>query len=117
MNIEEALKALGATRGVQAEQNEKELDDKGFTVLPGVIDAEWLEALRARFEELCEAKGPQAGIEVDQESGTRRLADLVNKGEVFDPVYTNPKVLAAIDHVIGRDFKLSSLNARDALPG
>ena len=117
MNIEEALKALGATRGVQAEQNEKELDDKGFTVLPGVIDAEWLEALRARFEELCEAKGPQAGIEVDQESGTRRLADLVNKGEVFDPVYTNPKVLAAIYHVIGRDFKLSSLNARDALPG
>jgi ectoine hydroxylase-related dioxygenase (phytanoyl-CoA dioxygenase family) len=44
------------------------------------------------------------------------LADLVNKGQAFDRVYTHPKILAAVFHVIRRDFKLSSLNARDALP-
>ena len=43
--------------------------------------------------------------------------DLCNKGPVFDRVYTHPKVLAAVHHVISRPFKLSSLNARDALPG
>jgi ectoine hydroxylase-related dioxygenase (phytanoyl-CoA dioxygenase family) len=52
-----------------------------------------------------------------QEKGTRRLSNLVNKGAVFDRVWTHPLVLSAVRHVIGRAFKLSSLNARDALPG
>ena len=81
------------------------------------MDEQWLGALRERFESLCEAEGIAAGIEVHQEEGTRRLADLVNKGPVFDLVYTHPTVLAAVHHVIGREFKMSSLNARDALPG
>ena len=122
MNIAEALDALGAREDVLADQNKKELDEKGYTVLPGVISDEWLEALRTRFEDLCEAEGPSArtgeyGDTSAQEPGARRLGDLVSKGEVFDGVYTNPKVLAAVYQVIGRDFKLSSLNARDALPG
>ena len=117
MDIARALDALGAHQGVLTEQNRNDLDEKGYTVLPDVIDDEWLEALRTRFEELCEKEGVHAGIEVHQEQGTRRLSDLCNKGSVFDRVYTHPKVLAAIHHVIGRSFKLSSLNARDALPG
>jgi ectoine hydroxylase-related dioxygenase (phytanoyl-CoA dioxygenase family) len=67
--------------------------------------------------ELCEKEGAHAGIEVHQEAGTRRLSDLCNKGATFDLVYTHPRILAAVHHVIDRDFKLSSLNARDALPG
>ena len=117
MDITAALDALGTCEDVLTDQNRKDLDDKGYTVLPGIIDVEWLEALRTRFEELCEKEGVHAGIEAHQEAGTRRLSDLCNKGPAFDLVYTHPKVLAAIHHVIGRDFKLSSLNARDALPG
>jgi len=45
------------------------------------------------------------------------LADLVNKGAAFDIFYTHPKVLAGIKAVLGRSFKLSSLNYRAALPG
>ena len=41
----------------------------------------------------------------------------VTRGRCSTASYTHPKVLAAIHHVIGRSFKLSSLNARDALPG
>jgi ectoine hydroxylase-related dioxygenase (phytanoyl-CoA dioxygenase family) len=117
VDITAALDALGTCEDVLTDQNRKDLDDKGYTVLPGIIDVEWLEALRTRFEELCEKEGVHAGIEAHQEAGTRRLSDLCNKGLAFDLVYTHPKVLAAIHHVIGRDFKLSSLNARDALPG
>ena len=32
-------------------------------------------------------------------------------------MYTHPVILAAIHRVLGRPFKLSSLNARDAVPG
>ena len=49
--------------------------------------------------------------------GVRRLADLVNKGEVFDGVYLDPLLLAAVWHVLRRPFKLHSLNAHDPLPG
>ena len=117
MDIRQALEDLGVTERALAAQNRTELDEKGYTVLPGLIDGPWLEALRERFESLFEAEGDAAGMEVHQEAGTRRLADLVNKGAAFDRIYTHPTVLAAIHHVIGRDFKLSSLNARDALPG
>ena len=108
MDITRALDALGARDDLLTEQNRNDLDEKGYTVLPGIIDDEWLAALRDRFEELCEKEGVHAGIEVHQEQGTRRLSDLCNKGPMFDRVYTHPKVLAAIHHVIARPFKLSS---------
>ena len=117
MDISQALEDLGVTEQALTQEKRAELDEKGYTVLPGLIDGPWLAALRERFESLCEAEGAGAGLEVHQETGTRRLADLVNKGAAFDHVYTHPTVLAGIHHVIGRDFKLSSLNARDALPG
>ena len=117
MDIKQALDDLGVGNDSLTEENKKELDERGYTVLSGLIDDEWLATLRERFEELCDKEGVAAGNEVNQEAGTRRLSDLVNKGEVFDRVYTNPTLLAAIHHVIGREFKLSSLNARDALPG
>ena len=117
MDISQALEDLGATAQALTQEKRAELDEKGYTVLPGLIDGPWLAALRERFESLCEAEGAGAGLEVHQETGARRLADLVNKGAAFDHVYTHPTVLAGIHHVIGRDFKLSSLNARDALPG
>ena len=86
-------------------------------MLPGLIDDELLATLRERFEYLCDKEGVAAGTEEGQEAGTRSISDLVNKGEVFDRIYTNPTLLATIHHVIGRDFKLSAFNARDALPG
>jgi ectoine hydroxylase-related dioxygenase (phytanoyl-CoA dioxygenase family) len=117
MDINQALDELGARADLLNDGERRDLDEKGYVVLRDIIDPEWLARLRVRFEELCQEEGIHAGLEVHQEEGTRRLSDLPNKGEVFDRVYTHPRVLAAIYHVIGRDFKLSSLNARDALPG
>jgi ectoine hydroxylase-related dioxygenase (phytanoyl-CoA dioxygenase family) len=42
----------------------------------------------------------------------KRVCDLVNKGIEFDIFYQNPKILAFVEHIIGEDFKLSSLNLR-----
>lgn len=116
-NIQEALEALGATRAILTEQEKASLDEQGFILLEGIIDTAWLEQLRQLYEELMKKEGQSAGLEVHQEQGTRRLADLINKGDAFDRIYTHPKVLAAVYHVLGREFKLSSLNGRDAIPG
>src|SRR5262249_59993077 len=50
-------------------------------------------------------------------SGTRHLKDLVSQGEVFEGIYTHPKLLAAVHHVLGRPFKLGQFGGRDPLPG
>jgi len=89
VDISQALEDLGAATNVLPERNRAELDEKGYTVLPGLIDDTWLSVLRELFESLCEAEGAAAGLEVHQEAGTRRLADLVNKGEAFDRIYTH----------------------------
>lgn len=116
-NIEDALRQLGVTGNTLSEAEKDSLDRNGFVLLPGLIEPSWLEELRQAYEDLMTKEGAQAGIEVHQEAGTRRLSDLVNKGQVFDRIYTHPKVLAGVYHVLRRQFKLSSLNGRDALPG
>lgn len=81
------------------------------------MSGEQVAALKARFDELVEEEGEDAGKEVHQEEGTNRLSNLIDKGEVFEICISHPKVLAAIRHVLGPEFKLSSLNGRAALPG
>jgi len=112
-----ALAALGVTEATLGPQARADLDNNGFIVLQNVIDSAWLAALRAAFERITAVEGENAGKEVNQMAGVRRLADLVNKGEVFDRIYTHPLVLAAARHVIGRPFKLHSINGHDPLPG
>ena len=113
----EALAALGAEPTVLTDAERRSLDESGYVVFPALVNPEWLERLQAQFDLLTEREGAAAGSEFSQERGARRLSDLVNKSDAFDGVYTQPKVLAAVAHVLGRPFKLSSLNARDALPG
>jgi ectoine hydroxylase-related dioxygenase (phytanoyl-CoA dioxygenase family) len=108
---------LGLPAASLSAEQKQQLDEQGFTVLPDAIDPAWLEALRAAFDEIHAAEGADAGKEVAQVEGVRRLADLVNKGEVFDGVYQQPLLLAAVWHVIGRPFKLHSINGHDPLQG
>ena len=111
------LDALGVAPGLLTDARCDELDQRGYVVLGRLIDDDWLARLRERFEELFAAEGDRAGLEAHQEEGTRRLANLIDKGAVFDGIWTPPLLLAAIHHVIRRPFKLSSLNGRDAIPG
>jgi ectoine hydroxylase-related dioxygenase (phytanoyl-CoA dioxygenase family) len=116
-NMQECLAALGVTENTLTADERRALDEDGFVVFHGVLDSVWIDRLREKYEVLMEREGQTAGKEVHQEQGTRRLADLVNKGQVFDGIYTHPRVLAAVNYVLQREFKLSSLNGRDAIPG
>lgn len=115
--LEDALRALGVTDETLSIEEKRALDEDGYVAFPGVLTEQHIERLRDVYEHLMAKEGQSAGLEVHQEAGTRRLADLVNKDPVFDAMYINPKVLAAVYHVLKRPVKLSSLNARDAIPG
>jgi ectoine hydroxylase-related dioxygenase (phytanoyl-CoA dioxygenase family) len=92
----------------------QQLDELGYVVLPGFMSATLLDQLRTRVDELFEQEGENAGSEFRQEKGSRRLANLVAKGEVFQGMVAMPEVLEYIEAVLGPEFKLSSLNARSA---
>jgi len=116
MDMATALADLGVTaESIDASTMER-LDRDGYAPLPGVLSPGQLAAFRARLAELLASEGDKAGLEVHQEAGTDRLADLVNKDQAFDLCFTDPRLLACVAHVLG-DFKLSSLNFRAALPG
>jgi ectoine hydroxylase-related dioxygenase (phytanoyl-CoA dioxygenase family) len=99
-----------------SDSDKAQLDEKGYLVLPDFMGADLLAELRRRVEELFAEEGAQAGSEFKQEPHARRLANLVNKGEVFARVIVVPRILECMGHVLGPEFKLSSLNVRAADP-
>ncbi len=98
-------------------QQRRQLDDDGYVVLESAMGSDLLQALRSRILELFEEEGEQAGHEFRKEEHAHRLANLVDKGEVFRRAIVLPDVLGLVKHVVGADCKLSSLNARSADPG
>jgi len=94
----------------------RQLEEQGFLVLPGFLKEAELERFRARVDELFALEGEQSGSEFKQEHGARRLANCVDKGELFEKVIETPEILDCIAAVLGPDFKLSSLNVRSANP-
>lgn len=99
-----------------AEADKRQLDQAGYLAFPGLMSAAWLESLRQRIDQLLEEEGDAAGSEFKHEPGARRLANLVDKGRIFEEVMLHPTVLEAMAHVLGPRFKLSSFNARTPNP-
>jgi ectoine hydroxylase-related dioxygenase (phytanoyl-CoA dioxygenase family) len=99
--------ALGAAEA-------ESLNRQGYLILTNLIDRSSLEKLCAGFEV---AAARQRTSTEGKESGTRHPADLLKQTRVFDEVITQPKIMTAINHVLGRPFGLSQFSGRDPLPG
>ncbi len=94
----------------------RRLDEEGYVKLEGFIAPARRQHLADRIDALFASEGERAGAEFRQEAGARRLANLVDKGDVFVECILDPGVLAHVGYVLGPRFKLSSLNARSANP-
>ena len=95
---------------------QKQLEEDGYVLLEGVLSADQVAALLAQLEKLWLAEGQKAGDENYIERSARRLANLVNKGDIFRPVFHHLWVLEAVRAVLGPHVRLSMLNARDVPP-
>lgn len=112
-SVEEILRECGVTQTSLSQREAEALDRDGYVVMTGVIDAHWLSSLRAAFESGSAANDHKPVV---KESGTRHIDDLVNN-KAFDEVYTHPRLLAAVHHVLECPFRLGQLHGRDPLPG
>lgn len=112
--IEDALRRCGVTDESLALGEKDALDRRGYIVLTDVVGPDWLARLREEFE-LAFRRG--SSIVAGKESGTRHVAALERGDAIVDGVYTHPRVLAAVHHVLRRAFRVFQLSGRDPLPG
>lgn len=119
------LQSLGVEEHGLTDEEKHRLDLEGYVSLGRLLTETEIDDLRKRVEALVIDEGDQCGHELfdskhikhPREEGAHRLSNLVNKGEVFDKLYTHPRLLAAVSHVLGPEIRLSSLNYRAAKPG
>ncbi|MFN7918688.1 MAG: phytanoyl-CoA dioxygenase family protein [Bryobacteraceae bacterium] len=90
------------------------LDASGFIVLPGPVPVEELGAVADAYDAEV---GAAAGDDIRVGSTSTRVADFVNRGPLFDSLYTFPPLLDAAAATLGQAFKLGSLHARTLRPG
>ncbi len=123
--MKDYLEKLGYSNDLLTNEEKEFLDQNGYLNLGKILTDDQVKTILDRIEELMVAEGELAGQELfdskyirhPKETGADRLADLVNKGSVFDIFFKTPRVLAAISHVLGGEIQLSSLNYRAARPG
>jgi hypothetical protein len=90
------------------------LQQSGFVVLAGPYPVERLGVVADAYDAETSAA---VGEDIRTGSTSTRVMDFVNRGPLFDPLYVYPPLLDAAARVVGRSFKLSSLNARILRPG
>ena len=91
-----------------------ELDESGFTVIPGPVPARGLPRLSEAYDAAADKARPE---DIYVGSTTTRIRDFANRGPEFDQLYVYGPLLQASCHTIGRPFRLSTIHARTVRPG
>lgn len=136
--LTEALRELGVTDTTLNQEEKNFLDQNGYIVFQGLIESSRLEELRMAFEKMMYKEGFEEGRVVQNDKlnlgdaiakefskdnvlrhgqGERCSYNAVNKDAAMDGVYIHPKAVAAAHDLFGREFKLSSLAAREVVQG
>lgn len=112
------LAELGVTEDLLTGQQRRELDDNGYIVLPGVLDDGQIADIKRSLAAIGAREGKNAGHEYTLcDDGAFRIHNLLDKDTVYDICLNHPVVLAAVQQVLGSEFRLSMLNMRSQLPG
>lgn len=85
------------------------LDDDGYLDLGILVEPKRLAAMRDRLEKLL-------AVTEQGHAGTLIVGGLLDE-EVFDAAWLNPRVLAAVAHVLGDEHRLLSVGSRGLRPG
>ena len=86
----------------------------GFVVLRGPYSTGQSSELQDAYDDACLHAGPD---DVSVGRTSTRVTDFVNRGPIFDLIYTWPPALEAARRVICTRFRLSALHARTVHPG
>jgi ectoine hydroxylase-related dioxygenase (phytanoyl-CoA dioxygenase family) len=94
-----------------------QLDEQGFVLLKDVITADEADELRATSMFLAEQEREAGCGHTYLDDGAQRVWNLVNKGEPFEKAIQHPRILAAMEYLLGEDCTLSSFTVNVIRPG
>jgi hypothetical protein len=122
---------FGVTENTLSKEDKRSLDEDGFLILMP-DDTNWpgrgidLSHVRRTLDALVAKEQWRGGIESKEDAitkekpldpGSNRIANLIDKHSVFRKFVSHPKILAAVAHVIGDQFKCSALDLRSPQKG
>jgi hypothetical protein len=108
------LHALGVHDDTLDARERAALDGDGYVVLLGLLDPELLALTRTMVAaELARARQDPTW----HPGGTLHVDELLDAGPVADRVWTAPRLLAAVAHVLGDDFRINRMHYRAPQPG
>ena len=103
------------TKLTESEKNE--LDQQGFLLLESLIPADTTTELREHALALAVAEQKAGkGHSYLANDSAQRVWNLVNKGEIFEEAIQHPKMLAAMEYLLGADCTLSSFTVNVLYP-
>ncbi len=98
-----------------------DLDAHGYCLIADALSAKDVARMRGRLEDQAAAERRQGAVNRDpaEEAGSinQWVYMLINKGREFRPLLTHPDARALCEHLIGREFLLSSFSAHITHPG
>jgi len=110
----DVLHALGVRDDTLTGAERAALDDDGFIVLPGLLDADLLAAVRVVVAAaLTRAREDPTW----HPGGTLHVDELLDAGPVADRIWTAPRLVAAAAHLLGTDLQLHRMHYRAPQPG
>ena len=92
----------------------RQLDELGYCVVEDALEPSLLERLRARVVEQAAGERAVGTAHLEWDGANQRIWFLLNKGRVFQELLLHPLVEAAMSHLLGKSFILSSLSANIA---
>ncbi len=94
-----------------------QLDERGFTVLRDVIPTNDVNELRRLSLALATDERVAGCGSMYLDNCAQRVWNLVNKGEAFERAIQHPRILAAMEYLLGGDCTLSSFTVNIIGPG
>ena len=100
------------------ESEKHQLDQHGFLLLESLIPSDTTTQLREYSLSLAAAEQKEGKGHLYLANDTaQRVWNLVDKGEVFEETIQQPKMLAAMEYLLGADCTLSSFTINVLYPG
>lgn len=95
----------------------RQLDEKGFLLLEGILSEEEVITYRVRLLELA-AREREDGSAVLHTNGCgQHVRWLMNKDPMFERLLVHPRVTPVFAYLLGADYTLSTLTSNVVFPG
>lgn len=100
-----------------SDEHAREIAERGYTIVEGVLDDETCEAIAAELARLEEVLAIQPANNPFEGTKTLRIYNLLAHGELFRRIPIHERVLPIVDEVLGSGALISSLSSIAILPG